>query len=76
MYWSINIKQDEAERCGGRCTIAAKKTDDSELATFLNGAAAAMEALRSMEYGKDEESFLNYVTFIYQAQKLGDDDEC
>lgn len=75
MYWSINIKQDEAERCGGRCTIAAKSTDDKELAVFLKGAAAAMEALRAMEYGKDEESFLSYVTFVYRAEKMGEDDE-
>lgn len=66
MYWSANIKLDESERYGGRCEIAAKKANDERLKWFLLGSAAAMESLKFMEYGKDEESFLSYVTQSFE----------
>lgn len=66
MYWSTNLKLDESERYGGRCMQAAKNASDERLAWFLKGASAAMEALKFMEYGKDEENFLNLVTYAFE----------
>lgn len=53
------------ERCAGRCKIAAETIDgsggDQSLYDFLIGAYAGISALQDMEYGDDEERFLNKV---------------
>ena len=79
MYWSINVKRDELERCGGRCRQAsriAKDKGETELSTFLMGAHAALESLHYMEYGNDEEAFLSHVMYKFEAEdRYGRDED-
>ena len=74
MYWSANIKKEELERFAGRLRIAAKSADDERLVWFLNGGASVLENLMMMEYGKDEESLVNYATWAFQALTMEDED--
>ena len=49
-------------RCAGRLLQEAKLTDDAQLAQFLIGGASAIYTLSDLEYGDNEEAFLNKVT--------------
>lgn len=72
MYWSTNIKRDEVERYRGRC-LQASKLADGDLQVYIQGAAAAMEALLLMDYGNDEEAFISKVSRLY-VEEAGDAD--
>lgn len=50
------------QRCAGRLLEAAKLTDSPQLAQFLIGGASAIYTLTDMEYGDNEETFLNKVS--------------
>lgn len=53
------------DRCAGRLLQAAQATDDVQLSQFLIGGATAIYTLMDMEYGDNEEAFLNKVAINY-----------
>lgn len=53
------------DRCAGRLLQAAQATDDVQLTQFLIGGATAIYTLMDMEYGDNEETFVNKVTINY-----------
>lgn len=60
------------DRCAGRLLQAAQATDDVQLSQFLIGGATAIYTLMDMEYGDNEEAFLNKVAINYN--ELGESD--
>lgn len=59
---TITGSSADFQRCAGRLLEAAKLTDDVQLSQYLIGGAAAIYTLTDMEYGDNEETFLNKVT--------------
>lgn len=67
---TLSAPAADIERCAGRCDIAAKSVDGGEvwLDVYLEGCADALRSLLEMEYGMDEDSFLNKVTMRYRLR--------
>ena len=60
------------DRCAGRLLQAAQATDDVQLSQFLIGGATAIYTLMDMEYGDNEEAFLNKVAINYNELEAAD----
>lgn len=69
---TLSAPAADVERCAGRCKIAAEtiheKDGDVLVEMFLRGAEAGCRALLDMEYGNNDDEFLNKVMFRWTSR--------